>query len=71
MDKRRDERDRINCLKCRHYYITWDRKFPRGCRALDFKSKYCPSAAVYNSSGMPCLFYQERKKVRVTKNSRN
>lgn len=51
----------VNCLKCRHYYITWDEKFPRGCRALNFKSRYFPSDVVRRSSGTHCLSFQEKE----------
>ncbi|HAJ79083.1 MAG TPA: uracil-DNA glycosylase [Fibrobacteres bacterium] len=44
----------IDCFKCKHYYITWDNKFPRGCRLFKFKSKYPPSRLVLESTGAPC-----------------
>ncbi|WP_317987033.1 hypothetical protein [Sutcliffiella rhizosphaerae] len=46
---------RINCLKCKHFYVTWDPNFPNGCKAFDFKTKQLPSLAVFRSSGLPCL----------------
>jgi len=51
---------RINCLKCQHFYVTWDPKFPKGCKAYDFKSRNMPSQAVLNSSGQPCLSYEPK-----------
>jgi len=54
------ESNRINCTKCRHYYITWDPQFPRGCRAYGFKTKHLPSATVLSSSGKACLQYEEK-----------
>ncbi len=50
-----------NCNRCEHYYITWDQKFPYGCRAMGFKSKEMPSIAVLNNSGMDCLQFKEKK----------
>ena len=44
----------INCLACRHFYITYEPVHPYGCRALGFKSKDMPSRVVYVSSGMEC-----------------
>jgi hypothetical protein len=44
----------INCLRCRYYYITWDSRFPRGCRLFGFKSSGPPSLAVLQSSGESC-----------------
>ncbi len=62
MDVKNRNKMKKNCLNCRHYYITWDRSFPRGCRALAFKTRFSPSAAVYNASGLPCLYFQEKRK---------
>lgn len=53
-----------DCNKCRHYYITWDTDFPAGCRALRFKSREAPSAAVRRSSGMECQLFEPRAKGR-------
>jgi hypothetical protein len=50
-----------NCAKCKHYYITWDKKFPYGCRAMGFKSKEMPAIAVLNNSGMDCLRFMAKK----------
>jgi hypothetical protein len=52
---------RINCYKCKHFYVTWEPKHPNGCKAMGFKSKTLPSIVVYRSSGEPCkLFTQKR-----------
>ena len=53
--------DKINCFHCIHFYITWDEKFPRGCRAMDFKSKKMPSLLVYESSGIPCTKFKPKE----------
>jgi hypothetical protein len=52
----------INCFNCVYFYITWDEKFPRGCRAMGFKSKEIPSAVVYESSGAECLKFKKKKR---------
>lgn len=54
---------RVNCMNCEHYYVTWDARFPRGCRAYEFKSRHMPSAVVLSSTGSSCMHY-ERKTVR-------
>nr|WP_139999438.1 uracil-DNA glycosylase [Paenibacillus paridis] len=51
---------RINCLKCKHYYITWDPKSPKGCKAFGFKSSAMPSIAVFASSGKPCMNFEHK-----------
>ncbi|MHB8765640.1 MAG: uracil-DNA glycosylase [Deferrisomatales bacterium] len=48
------------CFRCRHFYVTWDPTFPRGCRALGFKSRELPCDAVRGASGAECLHFAER-----------
>jgi len=50
----------IDCHKCKHYYVTWDKHFPHGCRAMKFKSKELSSYVVGRSSGMPCLLFKAK-----------
>nr|WP_102710884.1 uracil-DNA glycosylase [Paenibacillus castaneae] len=52
---------RINCLKCKHYYVTWDPKSPKGCKAFGFKTQQMPSSVVLSSSGNPCMHFEEKK----------
>jgi len=52
---------KIDCFKCRHFFVTWDRKFPRGCHALGFKSKGMPSQMVFQASGMQCLKFESKE----------
>lgn len=54
--------ERVNCFKCKHYYVTWDAHFPRGCRALGFKSRETPSSVVYRSSGLVCQKFEPKAK---------
>lgn len=44
----------VTCLKCAHYYITFDPSFPYGCRALDFKCRRLPHYEVAAASNLPC-----------------
>lgn len=50
----------IDCHKCEHYYVTWDKHFPHGCKAMKFKSKQLPSLVVFASSQMDCLLFKEK-----------
>ena len=53
----------IDCHKCEHYYVTWDKKFPHGCRAMNFKSLQFPSIVVQNSTlGENCLLFEKKEK---------
>ncbi len=58
----RPEANEPDCLRCRHYYITWDATFPYGCRAMDFKSRRKPQLDVQESSGCPCLQFAPRRR---------
>jgi len=53
---------RVNCFKCKHFYITWDKRFPYGCRAFGFKSKLLPSIEVFKASGQKCLQFTPKEK---------
>jgi len=50
----------INCLKCRHYEVTWDPKFPRGCKVFKIKSVRLPSEVVRASTGRDCPAFEPR-----------
>lgn len=54
--------ERPDCRSCRHYYVTWDANFPRGCRALGFKGRKDPGLSVFESSGMACQLFEPRDK---------
>jgi hypothetical protein len=56
------ETQRVDCMKCRHFYVTWDTKFPKGCKAFGFKSQTMPSITVLSSSGKPCMNFELKGK---------
>ncbi|NVM23851.1 MAG: uracil-DNA glycosylase [Desulfobacterales bacterium] len=58
---------RIDCHKCKHYYVTWDEHFPHGCHAMRFKSKEFPSAVVRQSSGMSCFMFEQKARAQSSK----
>ena len=51
---------RIDCRKCRHYFVTWQESTPHGCRSIGFKSAQLPSVVVFKSSGAPCLYFETK-----------
>jgi len=53
--------EKIDCRRCKHFYITWDKNFPHGCKAMGFKSKSIPSIAVDEASGISCQQYLAKK----------
>lgn len=56
-----DDGKRPDCFACAHFYVTWDERFPRGCRVLGFKSRRLPSAVVKESSGSTCQLFRPKK----------
>ncbi len=54
--------EKINCRNCKHYFITWEKNMPYGCRAFGFKSRQIPSLVVFQSSGKPCQAYEVKQK---------
>jgi len=49
--------NKVDCYKCKFYYVTWDRNFPKGCKAFQFKGRTLPSLEVKKASGQECLRY--------------
>ena len=54
--------DKINCRNCKHYFITWEKNMPYGCRAFGFKARQIPSLVVFQSSGKFCQAYELEQK---------
>lgn len=48
---------KCNCLLCTHFYVTYDKKFPRGCRKYNFISDMIPSEVVNRYLGTECEHY--------------
>jgi hypothetical protein len=46
-----------DCFNCTHFYITWDKNFPKGCRAFNIKSMRLPSIDVAMADGRDCHCY--------------
>lgn len=51
---------RPNCIKCKYYYVTWDRAKPKGCKYFGFKSLAMPSMVVFKSSGEDCQAFESK-----------
>jgi len=57
-------KQKLDCKKCKFFYITWDPKMPYGCRAIGFKGKVLPNVTVRKTSGKDCLLFQRKKPVK-------
>ncbi|MDR1429805.1 MAG: hypothetical protein LBI85_05900 [Spirochaetaceae bacterium] len=56
-----DSRKAPDCLKCLHFYVTWDAAFPRGCAVFGVKSRNLPSVEVYKATGRHCPSFAARR----------
>ena len=50
----------IGCNSCKYFYISWNKKYPYGCRAMGFMSSNLPSVAVLEIEGRDCLSFVEK-----------
>lgn len=50
----------MNCMSCVNFFVTWDPKFPMGCKLYGIKSKTAPHDQVFQNTGQPCLVYQPK-----------
>jgi len=57
--------EKYSCRKCLHFYITWERKHPYGCRGFGMKSRQFPGLLVRNTSGEDCHMYKSKKKTEL------
>ncbi len=64
MADKKTQHGEINCFKCTYFYITYDGRFPYGCRAVGFKSHSIPSKEMYANSGMDCQLFQKKDEKR-------
>lgn len=52
---------KVNCMKCKHYFITFDQAAPKGCRIYKIKSKQIPSQIVKQANnGSDCLGFEAK-----------
>ena len=54
----------INCFSCENFYITYEAKFPYGCRAMGFKSVRMPSIDVFANSEMDCNLFTLKERMK-------
>jgi protein-arginine kinase activator protein McsA len=50
-----------NCIKCKHYFITFDQSAPKGCRVYNIKSQRLPSIIVKDANqGRECIGFEPK-----------
>lgn len=51
----------VSCRRCEHYHVTWDPRWPHGCRVMGFKSHVLPHQAVLKTTpGIDCLLFRAK-----------
>ena len=53
-----------SCMKCIHYFSTFDPTRPRGCKLYGMKTAQFPNILVKKETGKECLGFQERAKAK-------
>jgi hypothetical protein len=48
----------MNCINCKHFFVTWESRFPYGCNAYEIKSKTAPNLQVLENTGLACLLFE-------------
>jgi len=56
------QKDKVDCIQCVYFAVTWEPKAPRACKFFGFKTAQMPSRSVMQSSGAPCEAFQQKKK---------
>ena len=59
----------IECNSCAHFFITWNKRFPFGCRAMGFMSANSPNKDVFEVEGRDCLAYKDKRLMSQEKES--
>jgi len=52
------------CLRCHHFYVTFQASFPRACRVFGIKTAGMPSQEVFLATGHHCPEFRENPKIR-------
>lgn len=62
----------VNCMKCKHFYITHDPKIPRGCRVYQIQTQGIPSQIVKRANqGQECIGFKPKENQQNNKKNLN
>lgn len=52
-------------MQCKHFYITFDQRTPKGCRAYGIQSAQLPSMVIKNAtSGKGCIGFELKDRLK-------
>ncbi len=60
----------MSCMKCKHYFSTFDPALPRGCKLYGMRTTQFPDQVVKRESGRECLGFEARKSAEQKKPKR-
>jgi hypothetical protein len=61
-----------NCNQCKHYFITYDKHTPRGCKAYGIKSQQLPSMVVKSANnGRDCIGFELKDSLKNQKKEKD
>jgi hypothetical protein len=59
--------ERAKCLKCIHYFSTYNPQTPRGCRLYNIQTKGMPSTVIQQETGGYCHGYKSKEHFKDSK----
>lgn len=62
INKKESQGTLVNCFFCKHFHITYEKKYPYGCQAIGFKSARMPAVDVFSNSGMDCALFDKKER---------
>lgn len=61
-----------NCMKCKHYFVTFDQYAPKGCRIYKIKSSNMPSIIVKQANnGVECIGFEPKPEKNENKKTKD
>ena len=52
--------EKINCFRCKYFYITWNIEYPKGCSKFCFESDSMPTDFLEKCNIPICPFYKDK-----------
>lgn len=60
-----------NCMQCKHFFITYEPRTPKGCRKFSIKTAAIPSTVVKSTSGDECNGFEAKESKKPKKKDLN
>ena len=51
-----------NCAQCKHFYITWNKQTPNGCRRFGIQCKDSPAKIIASAGLGDCQGFEAKQK---------